>query len=219
MELLIKIILLNQPSIVAEKNIPDGLESGSQTETVLGVFEVQLQQQFGSQLVMDPRIKVAALFICDPCIVWFWSSTPNIRAVDLCLVPGHGCSAFTLTAFSPESWFGWGKCFAPTSESQNWFCDFTPQQCTTGADATSCPAPPGCSHSVPQPLPGLKNTKQSLNSSPELSKDCFLLHGPAENWTLPPLPVGTLSTTFCFLMSDRGSTQLVKFGLLARNCY
>lgn len=102
-KLLIKIILLNQPPIVAEKNIPDGLESGSQTETVLGVFAVQLQQQFGSQLVMDPRIKVAALFICDPCTAWFWSSTPTTRAVGLCLVPGCGCSAFTLTAFSPES--------------------------------------------------------------------------------------------------------------------
>lgn len=48
-KLLIKIILLNQPPIVAENNIPGGLESGSQTETALGVLAVQLQQQFGSK--------------------------------------------------------------------------------------------------------------------------------------------------------------------------
>lgn len=103
MELLVKKkILLNQPPTAAEKNISDGLESGSRTETVLGGFAIQLRQQFGSKLVMDPRIEVAALVICDPRIAWSWSSTPTTSAVGSCRVPSHGCSAFTLTAFNPE---------------------------------------------------------------------------------------------------------------------
>lgn len=47
---------LNQPHMVAEKNVSDGPESGPQREeTAPGMFVNQLQQEFGSKMLHAPR--------------------------------------------------------------------------------------------------------------------------------------------------------------------
>lgn len=62
MKLLVK-SLLNQPHMVVQKNITMDLNL-EHKETVLGVFMIQLQQQFGSKMLNAPKIKVSSLVIC-----------------------------------------------------------------------------------------------------------------------------------------------------------
>lgn len=49
--------------MVVQKNITMDLNL-EHKETVLGVFMIQLQQQFGSKMLNAPKIKVSNLVIC-----------------------------------------------------------------------------------------------------------------------------------------------------------
>lgn len=49
--------------MVVQKNITMDLNL-EHKETVLGVFMIQLQQQFGSKMLNAPKIKVSSLVIC-----------------------------------------------------------------------------------------------------------------------------------------------------------
>lgn len=89
--------------MVTEKNTSDGLEHGLQREeTVLGVFMIQWQQQFGSKVLKAPEIKVAplAIFVYNK-ILELYSNHQQCG-----LVPCPNPTAAQSTASRPESQLG-----------------------------------------------------------------------------------------------------------------